>query len=78
MSGIDGGTVGLLSLTVTLSVHLIATVWWAATITKRVEHVEKWITSNAQTAERLAGLEQQIENMIGGIDRIEHILRGLH
>jgi hypothetical protein len=65
----------LMMLTVTLVVHLVATVWWAASLTKRVEHIEKWVTSHAQTAERLAALEQRIENLSGGIFRIEQHLR---
>jgi len=65
----------LLALTVTLVVHLIVTVWWAASLTKRVDHIEKWISSNERTPERLAALEQQIENISSGIVRIEHYLR---
>jgi len=74
---IDGSTVPLLMLTVTLVVHLIATVWWAASLTKRVDHIEKWISTNEDTAARLAGLEQQINNMGSGIARIEQHLRHL-
>ena len=62
-------------LTTTLIVHLIATVWWAASLTKRVDHIERWIASNEHTAERLAALEQQIENISCGIVRIEQSLR---
>ena len=72
---VDDSAVPLLMLTITLIVHLIATVWWAASLTKRVEHIEKWIASNEHTAERLAALEQQIKNMSGGIFRIEQYLR---
>lgn len=74
----NGDVIGILMLSVTLSVHLIATVWWAASVTKRVEHLEKWINSNAHTAERLAALEREIGHVIGGLERIEHILRGVH
>ena len=66
---------GLITLSITLSVHLIATAWWAATITKRIDHIEKWIASNEHTMERLAGLEQRVENIGSGIDRIEHLIR---
>lgn len=67
--------IGLLSLAVTLALHLVATAWWAASITKRVEHLEKWITSNEHTAERLAALEQQINHLAAAIVRIESLLR---
>ena len=72
---IDFAAMPLFMLTITLVIHLIATVWWAASLTKRVDHIEKWIASNKHTAERLAAMEQQIENMIGGIARIEQYLR---
>jgi hypothetical protein len=71
----DGDIIGLITLSVTLSIHLIATVWWAASLTRRVDHIEKWITNNAHTAERLAAVEQQISNVGAGITRIEHHLR---
>jgi hypothetical protein len=66
---------GLVALSATLAVHLVATVWWAASLTKRVEHLEKWMTANAHTAERLAALDQQLENLSAGVARIEHYLR---
>lgn len=72
---IDSSAIPLLMLTVTLVVHLITTVWWAASLTKRVDHIEKWISSNQHTAERLASLEQQIENVNDGVLRIEQRLR---
>ena len=72
---IDSSAVPLLMLSATLIAHLIATVWWAASLTKRVDHIEKWIGSNAQTAERLVALEQQIDNLGSGIMRIEQYLR---
>lgn len=72
---VDGGLIPVLMLTITLVVHLIATVWWAASLTKRVEHIEKWISSNEHTAARIAALEQRIDNISGGIFRIEQYLR---
>ncbi len=72
---LDASAIPVLMLTVTLVVHLIATVWWAASLTKRVDHIEKWISSNQHTAERLAALEQRLDNMSGGIFRIEQYLR---
>lgn len=66
---------GLITLSLTLSVHLIATAWWAASITRRVDHIEKWIASHEHTAARLAALEQQMQNVGNGIERIEHLVR---
>lgn len=70
--------IGLITISMTLAIHLITTVWWAASITRRVEFAEKWISQNDNTAERLASLEKQIEYVGGGIDRIEHLLRQRH
>jgi hypothetical protein len=66
---------GLMTISLTLSAHLIATAWWAASMTKRVDYIEKWITSHEHTAARLVALEQQIAGMNSGISRIESMLR---
>ncbi len=73
-----GDIIGLITLSITLSIHLVTTVWWAASITKRVEHIEKWISHNEHTAERLAALEQHLEHLNDGILRIEQLLRQKH
>jgi len=72
---LDASAIPFLMLTVTLILHLVATVWWAASLTKRVDHIERWISSNESPAERLATLEQQVENVSYGISRIEQYLR---
>ncbi len=72
---VDESFVSLVTLTVTLMIHLVVTVWWAASLTKRVDHIERWMDSHAQTAERLVALEQQIDNISNGIARIERHLR---
>lgn len=58
-----------------LFVHFTATVWWAATLTKRVEHIERWVAHHEHTAERLASLEQKLSNLSAGINRIERHLK---
>lgn len=70
-----GDFIGLATISMTLSAHLIATAWWAASMTKRVDYIEKWISSHEHTGERLAALEQQIAGLNGGILRIETLLR---
>lgn len=73
--GLDNATVAIFTLVTTLVAHLLVTVWWAASLTKRVDHIERWIGNNERTAERLVALEQQINSMSGGISRIERFLR---
>jgi len=68
--------IGLIVFSMTVLLHLVGTIWWAATLTKRVEHIERWISHNEQAGERLASLEQQVNNISEMINRIErHILK---
>lgn len=71
----NGDVIGLAALSLTLGAQLVATVWWAASLTRRVDHIERWIDDNAHTAERLAALEQQIKALNAGVARVEHYLR---
>lgn len=70
-----GESLSLITLSMTIVVHLISTVWWAASLTRRVEHIEKWIAHHEHTAERLGKLEERIENVGAAVSRIEHFLR---
>lgn len=63
------------ALFLTVAVHLVTTVWWAASMTRRMEYIERWIANHEHTAERLASLEQRIEHLSTGILRIEDMLR---
>ena len=67
-------TLPLLTLPVTLIAHLVSTVWWAASLSRRVDYIEKWIAHHEHTAERLAALEQRIDHLHDGIQRIELFL----
>lgn len=67
--------ISLLGLAVTIVVHLITTVWWAASVTRRIEYIERWIAHHEHTAERLVKLEQRLEHLSFAIERIEHFLR---
>lgn len=72
---IDNTAVALLTLSLTLLVHLVTTVWWAASITRRIEFIEKWISSNEHMAGRLATLDQRMTSLAEGINRIELYMR---
>jgi hypothetical protein len=60
-----------LGVILTVIIHLMATIWWAASLTKRVEHIERWVMHHERTAERLAALEAQVHTISNGIARIE-------
>jgi len=70
--------IGLLALSFTLLIHLAGTIWWAARLTARVEHIEKWIGSNEHTSERLVVLEEQLRNVSASMARIERLLVNGH
>jgi hypothetical protein len=62
-------------IALTVLVQFVYTIWWAATLTQRVSHIERWIESNQRTAERLSSLEQRIDSACHGITRIEEFIR---
>lgn len=69
-------SIALVALYISLLVHFTSTVWWAASLTKRVEHIERWVTQHEHTAERLASLELQLQHLSVSISRIEkHIIQ---
>lgn len=68
----------VLCLTAMPVAQVTGTIWWAATVTKRIEFMEKWIESNQHTLARLAAMEQRIVSLSEGIARIEHYLRQKH
>lgn len=70
--------VGLIALSFTLLIHLAGTIWWAAQLTSRVQHIEKWISSNEHTGERLAAVEEQLKSLAASISRVERLLMGGH
>ena len=75
---IENTDIALLSIGGMALTQFVGTIWWAATVTKRIEFIEKWISSNEHTAERLVALEQRILSLGEGISRIEHYLRQKH
>lgn len=75
---LENTDIALLSIGGMALTQFVGTIWWAATVTKRIEFIEKWISSNEHTAERLAALEQRILSLGEGISRIEHYLRQKH
>lgn len=64
MTGIDGTTISIIGLCLTLIVHLIAFIWWASKLTNRVEHIEKFISTNEKNGERLASIEAKMDVLL--------------
>jgi hypothetical protein len=78
MTPMENLDIALLSISGMGLTQFVGTIWWAASVTKRIEFIEKWISSNEHTAERLVALEQRILSLGEGISRIEHYLRQRH
>lgn len=66
--------IGLLALSFTLLIHLAGTIWWAATLTRRVEHIEQWINKNELSGERLAAVEGRLHVACSCLEKIESTL----
>lgn len=58
---IDGTTIAIVAVCVTLMVHLVTSVWWASKLTNRMEHVERWITTNENMSQRLIAIETKLD-----------------
>jgi hypothetical protein len=50
-------------------------VWWAATLTKRVEQLEKQAAAMAPQDTRLTRVEVRLDNVVDGISEIKALLR---
>ena len=51
--------------------HTAGMVWWAASLNTRVKHIESWMDENDSIRERLARLEQGMQDVRNGIQRLE-------
>lgn len=67
-------TIALAMLALTIIGHGVTTVWWAASLTRRVDHIERWIVTNERTGERLASLETKVSTVGDGVSRVEQLL----
>lgn len=60
MEIVVGDWVAIIGLCVTLMVHMVVTIWWAARLTTRMEHVERWVEQNNQIGTTLAAMQATI------------------
>lgn len=54
-----------------LFIQTSGVVWWAATMTARVDALEKWVANNQTIESRLAKIETQLTGIIDRMDRDE-------
>ena len=59
---------------ITFTSQTVAGVWWASSISERVNQLERRDTARAPQADRITRIEGKIENVEMGIQRIERKL----
>ena len=64
-----------IALIITIVVQTIGIGWWAATITARLDTLEKRVDSAAPQADRLTRVEVKLETAVEGIADIKMLLR---
>jgi hypothetical protein len=77
------GTLALaiIALSITMIGHLVAFVWWAATLTRRVSELEKdmgTIGSGPTLVTRMALLEQSMAAAVITLEKIDRKLDSVH
>ena len=55
--------VSIVGLGIVMMTHLAGFIWWAATLTNRVGHIEKWIQSNERLSATITGMTVEIASM---------------
>lgn len=53
----------IVALGITIGVHAATSIWWAASLTGRVLHIEKWVEHNNSVSERLAVIEAELKQI---------------
>ena len=64
-----------LALIVTIVVQTAGLVWWASSLSERVNSLERTREATAPQADRLTRVEVKLEVMQQGIERIERLIR---
>jgi len=63
-----------LALILALVVQTGTIIWWASSVSARLDNVERWQAANDETRERLAVLESRLSAIQSGVARIERKL----
>jgi hypothetical protein len=64
-----------LALIVTIAVQTAGIVWWASSVSERVNTLEKRAEQSAPQADRLTRVEVKIESVQEGIQEIKRLIR---
>jgi hypothetical protein len=66
-----------IALIITLAIQTVTIVWWAATLSTRVEQLERAAVAYAPQVERVIRLEEKIGVVQQGITDIKALVRGI-
>lgn len=58
-------------LILTILVHLVTSIWWAARLTTRVETIEKWINGNSDLHNEVIQMRAQMMALAASISDIK-------
>lgn len=64
-----------IALIITIAVQTAGIVWWASSLSERVNTLERRADASAPQGDRLTRVEVKIENVQEGIARIERLIR---
>ena len=64
-----------IALIFTIAMQTGVFIWWAASLTGRVERLELDNMARSPQAERITRLETQINFVVQGIEEIKHLIR---
>lgn len=64
-----------LALIVTIIIQTAGLVWWASSLSERVNSLERSRDATAPQADRLTRVEVKIESIQSGVERIERMIR---
>lgn len=64
-----------IALIITLALQTAAGIWWASSLSERVNTLERDSAKSAPNVERIVRLETRIEAVVEGIGEIKRLLR---
>lgn len=64
-----------LALIVTIIIQTAGLVWWASSLSERVNSLERTRDATAPQADRLTRVEVKVESIQQGVERIERLIR---
>lgn len=64
-----------LALILTIILQTGAMLWWAASLSERVNNLERTQTATAPQADRLTRVEVKIESIVDGVSEIKRLIR---